>query len=169
MIDCWLGIGANIGNPLKQLQQAATALSILEDSVWIAGSGIYCSPPLGPQDQPDYLNACVHMRTRLAPKKLLKALKQIEKTMGRCSTRRWGERVIDLDILLYGDAIITDTELTIPHPGIEYRAFVIVPLSEITPANFTLPGGRSLAELRNHIDDNQLVQVSPRLEWGITA
>ena len=163
MIDCWIGLGANVGEPLTQLVAAASAMATLPQSHLIATSGVYRSKPMGPQDQPDYLNACAHLKTDLSANALLKALKDIEANMGRVTTRRWGERVIDLDILLFGEQCIAEDNLTVPHKGLEQRAFVIGPLIDITPEHFTLPNGTLLASLWQQCDQQSLQRLQARL------
>ena len=163
MIDCWIGLGANLGEPLAQLTQAANAMAALPQCQLVATSGVYGSKPLGPQDQPDYLNACAHLHTELSAHALLTALKGIEADMGRVTTRRWGERLIDLDILLFGDECINEDALTVPHKGLEQRAFVLGPLMDITPEHFTLPNGTPLARLWQQCDQQSVQRVQHRL------
>lgn len=148
---------------MAQLAHAANALGELPQCQLIATSGVYRSKPLGPQDQPDYLNACAHIQTGLNAHSLLKALKGIETAMGRVATRRWGERVIDLDILLFGDQSIDEDTLTVPHKGLAERAFVLGPLVDITPQQFTLPNGMPLAELWQQCDQQSVQQLRDHL------
>lgn len=145
-IQTYIGLGSNLENPLCQLRQARTSLSELEHSRYIRDSGIFKSPPMGPQDQPDYLNAVVLLETRLPARELLAALQAIENRQGRVREQRWGARTLDLDILIYGDLILDDPDLYIPHLGIADRSFVLYPLQRIDP-ELIVPGVGPLASL----------------------
>lgn len=113
----------------------------------VRASSLYETAPVGRTDQPDFLNAVALLRTSLPPRDLLDALLHVENRMGRVRTLRWGPRVIDLDLLLYGDAQVETPGLTIPHPRLRERAFVLVPLAEIAP-DLRLPGdGKRVLEL----------------------
>lgn len=135
----FIGLGSNLADPEGQVQAAINALRDLPMTEWLASSSLYKSPPMGPQDQPDYINAVVELDTQLNPHELLDCLQQIEQNHGRIRERHWGERTLDLDILLYDDELIADDRLQIPHPGIAQRAFVIYPLAEID-ADIVIPG-----------------------------
>lgn len=126
---CFIGLGSNLGDSRAILQQAVSALSALGD---IRVSGLYASPPMGPQDQPDYLNAVVELITSLSPLALLDELQRIENESGRVRLRRWGERTLDLDLLIYADEKIQNERLTVPHIGICERDFVVLPLLDLT-------------------------------------
>ena len=141
--------------PLEQLKRALNALAQLPQTQLMAVSSFYRSKPLGPQDQPDYLNAAVEISTALSPLALLDELQRIENEQGRVRLRRWGERTLDLDILLYGDEIIQTERLTVPHYDMRNREFVIVPLAEIAP-NLILPNGQKLAELADRFTVHQM-------------
>ena len=146
MAIAYIALGSNLHTPLEQLKRALKALAQLPQTQLMAVSSFYRSKPLGPQDQPDYLNAAVEISTALSPLALLDELQRIENEQGRVRLRRWGERTLDLDILLYGDEIIQTERLTVPHYDMHNREFVIVPLAEIAP-NLILPNGQKLAEL----------------------
>lgn len=146
MITAYIALGSNLATPLEQLKQALKAISALPKTQLLSTSSFYQSKPLGPQDQPDYVNAVAKIETALAPFALLDELQRIENEQGRVRLRRWGERTLDLDILLYGNEIMQSERLTVPHYDMENREFVIVPLAEISP-NLTLPTGKSVAEL----------------------
>ena len=138
-IITYLGIGTNLGDRAGNVR---TALRKLEDLPTIQlgrVSSLYESAPVGVTDQPDFLNLVAAARTSLGPLALLDALLHIENQMGRVRTQRWGPRVIDLDLLLYGGERVSLPELTVPHPRLHERAFVVIPLAEIAPA-LTLPG-----------------------------
>ena len=129
----FLGLGSNQNNPIEQINQAIAELANLPHTTLLAQSSLYHSQPLGPQDQPDFINAVVKLETELSPMGLLKACQALEQHHGRIKTRHWGERTLDIDILLYGDQLINLPELIIPHPEMMYRAFVLQPLAEIAP------------------------------------
>jgi 2-amino-4-hydroxy-6-hydroxymethyldihydropteridine diphosphokinase len=135
----FIGLGSNLADPESQVHAAQKALQTLPETQWVASSSLYKSPPMGPQDQPDYINAVIELETMLSPHNLLDCLQQIEQQQGRVRERHWGERTLDLDLLLYGDKIIADDRLQVPHPGIAQRAFVIYPLAEIA-ADIVIPG-----------------------------
>lgn len=143
MNDIFIGLGSNLGDSVAHLKQARSALDNLPNSQVITVSSLYRSAPIGPQDQADFLNAVVRLESTLEPSALLTALQNIEQQAGRVRLRHWGERTLDLDILLYGDAVIDQTDLHIPHPRLHERAFVLLPLLEIA-ANMHLPDGQPL-------------------------
>lgn len=136
----WVGLGGNLGDPARQVGAALDALAALPKTRLEARSRLYGSRPMGPPDQPDYVNAVARLRTALAPHALLDALQAIEQRAGRQrGATRWGPRTLDLDLLLYGDACRADERLTLPHPGIAERPFVLVPLAELDPG-LSIPG-----------------------------
>ena len=155
-VRCYIGLGANLAQPLAQLQQAVAALRLLPASQLVAVSSFYGSKPMGPQDQPDYVNAVAALDTELPAEALLDALQQIEQQQGRQrKDERWGPRTLDLDILLYGDDIINSERLTVPHYGLKQREFVLYPLAEIAP-NLHLPDGSVLSSLLQQVPLNGL-------------
>ncbi|MDO8953927.1 MAG: 2-amino-4-hydroxy-6-hydroxymethyldihydropteridine diphosphokinase [Gammaproteobacteria bacterium] len=129
----FLGLGSNLNSPIDQINQAITELANLPRTTMLDHSSLHHSKPLGPQDQPDFINAVVKLETELAPMDLLKACQALEQQHGRIKTRHWGERTLDIDILLYGNQLIDLPELTVPHPEMMNRAFVLQPLAEIAP------------------------------------
>jgi dihydroneopterin aldolase/2-amino-4-hydroxy-6-hydroxymethyldihydropteridine diphosphokinase len=132
MTVCYLGVGSNLGNRRKNIAQAMQKISKLKDTRIIKMSKVIQTQPMGgPSNQGKFLNAALKIQTKIPPLKLLQALKKIERDLGRTKTVRYGPRVIDLDILFYGDKIINRKGLIIPHPRIFEREFVIRPLSEI--------------------------------------
>ena len=155
MITAYIALGSNLNTPVEQLHSALKAISQLPDTHLVTTSSFYKSKPLGPQDQPDYLNAAVEISTALSPLALLDELQRIENEQGRVRLRRWGERTLDLDILLYGNEIIQSERLTVPHYDMHNREFVIVPLVEIAP-NLILPNGQKLAELADRFAVHQM-------------
>ena len=126
----YIGLGSNLGDSQYIFQQAIQALSAYGT---VQVSGLYASKPLGPQDQPDFLNAAASLLTTLPPFELLDILQQLEKQAGRIKLRHWGERTLDLDLLLYGNETIHSERLTVPHAGLLQRHFVLLPLLDINP------------------------------------
>ncbi len=160
----FIGLGANLHLPLQQLQTAALALRQLPDTQLIAISSLYGSKPMGPQDQPDYVNAVAQLVTSLSPHQLLDALQQIEQTQGRTrKAERWGPRTLDLDILLFGELQLDDERLTVPHYGMHLREFVLYPLAEIAPT-LELPTHGTLSGLLAKVPLNGLT-VLGRVEF----
>ncbi len=160
----FIGLGANLHQPLQQLQTAALALRQLPDTQLIAISSLYGSKPMGPQDQPDYVNAVAQLVTSLSPHQLLDALQQIEQTQGRTrKAERWGPRTLDLDILLFGELQLNDERLTVPHYGMHLREFVLYPLAEIAPT-LELPTHGTLSGLLAKVPLNGLT-VLGRVEF----
>ena len=142
----YIGLGSNIEQPYLQIKNAITALDGLPDTRVTADSGYYKSRPMGPEDQPDYVNAVVKIETALEAADLLIRCQQIEDQQGRVRSRRWGERCIDLDVLLFADQQIKTDKLTVPHPGITQRDFVYIPLLKLDPA-VAIPGESALKDL----------------------
>lgn len=145
-VTAYIGLGSNLSEPVTQLKTARVAIASLARVEELAFSSFYHSPPMGPQDQPDYVNAVMAITTDLAALDLLHSLQKIEQEQGRVRNRRWGERTLDLDLLLYGDQQINHPELCVPHAGISERAFVLYPLYEIAPA-LVIPSLTSIDKL----------------------
>jgi 2-amino-4-hydroxy-6-hydroxymethyldihydropteridine diphosphokinase len=160
MAMVYLGLGANLDNPLRQLQAAVQAISVHPALKLHRCSSFYASKPMGPQDQPDYVNAVVCVRSDLAPLPLLDTLQGIENEAGRVREQRWGPRTLDIDILLVDDQVIDSPRLQVPHPGITSREFVLHPLCEIAPGA-TLPDGRGLSTLKASLPANGLHKIAP--------
>ncbi len=143
--DAFIGLGSNLDEPVEQLNRAIAALGRIPETRVHIVSSYYQSRPLGPQDQPDYINAVAHVVTGLSAEDLLKHLQQIEHQHGRVRSVHWGPRTLDLDLLLYGDQVINTPNLQVPHPEIHRRGFVLKPLSEIAPeVNITGHGSAQL-------------------------
>lgn len=137
----YVGLGSNQASPLVQIRQALAALGEIPNTLLVRHSSLYASEPMGPQDQPDYVNAVAMLDTSLTPIALLDELQSIENAQGRVrKNQRWGPRTLDLDMLLYGHQEIDLPRLTVPHYGMKERAFVLYPLAEISP-DLVLPGG----------------------------
>ncbi|MDH2997794.1 7,8-dihydro-6-hydroxymethylpterin-pyrophosphokinase [Pasteurellaceae bacterium LFhippo2] len=154
MATVYVALGSNLENPLEQLKQAVVSLKNFAKNFDV--SPFYGSKPLGPQDQPDYVNAVAKFETELSPIELLDKLQSIENEQGRVRLRRWGERTLDLDILLYDNQQIESERLTVPHYDMHNREFVIVPLYDLAP-ELTLPNGMSLENLFQKFKDHQMV------------
>lgn len=146
-VTAYIGIGSNLAHPHAQVLRAVEGLRAIPASRLLAVSPWYGSHPVGgPTGQPDYINGVACLQTRLAPLALLDALQAIEQQQGRERHTRWGARTLDLDLLLYGDDSIDDERLTVPHPRLAERAFVLVPLADLAPG-LQLPNGCSVASL----------------------
>ena len=144
--DVYLGLGANLGARARNL---AAALSLLARSRGLTlrrVSSVYLTSPVGLTDQPDFLNLVAFFHARLSPAELLATALSVERRLGRVRTVRWGPRAVDVDILLIGDLRISDPELTVPHPRLRERQFVLTPLAEIAP-DLELPGGGLVRDL----------------------
>ncbi|MCK9394999.1 MAG: 2-amino-4-hydroxy-6-hydroxymethyldihydropteridine diphosphokinase [Methylobacter sp.] len=147
LVAVYIGLGSNLENPVLQIKSARTAIAAIAGVEELAFSSLYHSAPMGPQDQPDYVNAVMCIATSLSPMELLRCLQYIENNQGRVrKAERWGARTLDLDMLIYGDQIIELPDLTVPHEGIAERAFVLYPLSEIAP-QLPVPGKGNIADL----------------------
>ncbi|MGX5218208.1 2-amino-4-hydroxy-6-hydroxymethyldihydropteridine diphosphokinase [Pseudomonas segetis] len=147
MTRVYIGLGSNLATPQQQLNAALAALARIEQTQLVAQSSFYTSDPLGPADQPRYLNAVAALDTQLSPLQLLDALQAIELEQGReRKDQRWGPRTLDLDILLFGQQRLNEPRLTVPHYHMHARAFVLYPLAELAP-ELQLPDGRSLSTL----------------------
>lgn len=143
----YLGLGSNLAEPLAQLHGALAALAALPQSQLLGRSSFYASDPLGPADQPRYVNAVAALDSELTPLQLLDALQAIELNQGReRKAERWGPRTLDLDILLFGDLMLDEPRLRVPHYHMHARAFVLYPLAELAP-DLRLPDGRALTDL----------------------
>ena len=130
MIVTYIGLGSNLGDSRQILAEAVQKLATLGQ---VKTSHLYQSPPMGPQDQPNYLNAVVQLNTDLAALSLLDRLQAFEQDAGRVRLRHWGERTLDLDLLIYGNEQIQNERLTVPHVGVLERDFVLIPLLDIDP------------------------------------
>lgn len=154
----YIGLGANLDQPQRQLEQALQELARLPNATLVAQSSLYHSKPVGPQDQPDYVNAVAALETDLEPLALLDALQQLEQDHGRIRKRHWGERTLDLDIILIDDCVIDSERLKVPHPFAQQRSFVLYPLAEISP-QLIFPNGVTLQQLLTELD-NDLIRIN---------
>ena len=146
MEHIYIGMGSNLADPAEQLRSAVESLARLPQTELVGVSGFYQSDSLLP-GQPRYTNAVAALDSRLAPLELLDALQAIENGQGRQRLERWGPRTLDLDIVLFGDRLIDEPRLKVPHYHLQERAFVLYPLAELAPADLRLADGRTLADL----------------------
>lgn len=160
----FIGLGSNLAEPIRQIERALTALAGVSDSRLLRRSRLYRSRPLGPQNQPDYLNAVAEMETALSPLVLLDHLQAIERAQGRQRGERWGARTLDLDLLLYGQAQLHHGRLQVPHGGLYARNFVLYPLAELVAEDYRLPTGQPLRDLLQHcsVEGLQVLDESER-------
>jgi len=157
--DVYIGLGSNLNNPCRQIKTAFQALANLTQTRLLQQSSLYTSKPLGPQDQPDYINAVAKITTQLTPQTLLASLQSIEKQQGRVRHNiHWGARSLDLDILLYGHQTIHEKNLQIPHSQMLKRAFVLYPLCEIA-GNLSVKKGKSLYFYRQNLSTDGLQKL----------
>lgn len=151
-MKAWLGLGSNLQGPAAQLQAALDNLAHMDGIELLKVSGFYRTPPWGDEQQDDFVNAVAQIETSLAPVPLLRALQSVENDMGRTrSGRRWGPRVIDIDLLVYGDLQLRTEELELPHPRMHERAFVLVPICDLD-AGLRIPGRGVASELLRKLD-----------------
>jgi 2-amino-4-hydroxy-6-hydroxymethyldihydropteridine diphosphokinase len=149
----YVGIGSNLNDPQARVHEAFGHLQALRSTGWMLRSRLYRTRPMGPQDQPEFVNAAAGLLTQLTARELLAALLGIEKSMGRNRQERWGPRVIDLDLIWMPGEIIDEPGLTVPHPGVSTRNFVLYPLADIAPS-LAIPGHGRVSELLRHAGDD---------------
>jgi 2-amino-4-hydroxy-6-hydroxymethyldihydropteridine diphosphokinase len=160
-VIAYLGLGANLGDPRRQLTEALKRLNGAEELEVTRVSTFYRNPPLGPENQPWYVNAVARVRTRLGPEELLRLLQQVETAMGRVRGERWGARRLDLDLLLYNGEVIFTPDLVVPHPEMHRRGFVLVPLAEIAPQAWHPVMGKSAGGLLSELDPTDRAAMQP--------
>lgn len=159
MNQVYVGLGSNLAQPEQQIKDALRAIASLPSTSVTATSSLYVSRPMGPQDQPSYVNAVLGGQTEMQPVEFLHCLQKIEREHGReRKAERWGPRTLDLDILLFGNQVIDSVELTVPHYGMGEREFVLYPLHEIAP-KLHLPNGTKLSEMLNNCPLNGLEKL----------
>lgn len=154
-VNAYIGLGSNLDNPRAQVEQAFAELADLPHTQLIATSPLYQSVAVGPGNQPDYINAVAHITTTLEPLALLDQLQALEHRHQRVRIEHWGPRTLDLDLLLYADAVIDLPRLQVPHPYLSQRNFVVYPLAAIAPG-LVLPCGTSIASLVEQIPPDGL-------------
>jgi 2-amino-4-hydroxy-6-hydroxymethyldihydropteridine diphosphokinase len=159
-MPAYIGVGSNLQDPERQVRAALALLAELADSRVVALSALYRNPPMGPSDQPDYVNAVAGMLTQQAPDALLASLQALELRLGRVRKAgdRWGPRIIDLDLLVYGSLQRSVPGLNLPHPGIFERNFVLLPLCDIAPA-LEVPGQGVVAALAAGVERTGLQRL----------
>jgi 2-amino-4-hydroxy-6-hydroxymethyldihydropteridine diphosphokinase len=159
-MPAYIGIGSNLDDPVQQVRTAIALLGGLPVSRLVATSPLYSNPPMGPRDQPDYVNAVAGLLTMQEPEALLLQLQALENRLGRVRQAgdRWGPRIIDLDLLVYGGLQRSVPGLNLPHPGIFERNFVLFPLSDIAPA-LHVPGQGIVAAMAARLDKTGLRRV----------
>ncbi|MBU6247050.1 MAG: 2-amino-4-hydroxy-6-hydroxymethyldihydropteridine diphosphokinase [Xanthomonadaceae bacterium] len=158
-VDAYVALGSNLGDSRATLEAAVSALDALPECRLAGVSRTYRTPPWGRLDQPDFLNAVVRLRTTLRPLALLDALMAIERRFGRTRNgERWGPRTLDLDLLHMDGEVLADARLTLPHPRVAERAFVLCPLADLAP-ELELPGQGRVSDLLRRIDAGGCVPV----------
>ena len=163
----YVGLGSNLDDPPTQVRRALDALDALPATRLVAASPYYATAPVGPQNQPDYVNAVARLETSLTPSDLLAALLGIEATQGRCRDgTRWGPRTLDLDLLLHGQTRLNLPGLHLPHPQIRHRAFVLIPLADLAPADLEIPGQGILSDLLRDCPGDRVRPLPVPLESG---
>jgi len=161
-----LGLGTNMGDREQNLQQALKLMTSDGDIGICQVSSIYETAPFGVTDQPDFLNMTVSVQTCLTPQELLHKCLAVEKEMGRIRTRHWGPRIIDIDLLFFHEVRLVSEELTLPHPEILQRAFVVIPLRDIAPT-LPLANGRTATEMAHEFERiaGQEVHRRKKVAW----
>ena len=162
-VVAYISVGSNLNNTYQQVKSAISKLKIADNIYIETISGWYLSDPVGPKNQSRYVNGVIKISTRLSPNQLLKKLHEIEDAHGRIRNVRWGPRTLDLDILLYGSRMMNTKNLTIPHPEMKIRNFVLTPLADIEP-DLVLPDGSILSSL---LENNQLKEIVPILPGDV--
>jgi len=148
MVDVYIGLGSNLDNPEDKIRLARATIAEQAHLTELKFSSLYSSPPMGPQDQPDYVNAVMRVQTDLPALELLRILQKIEHDFGReRKGARWGARTLDLDLLIYGDQQIEHPDLIVPHVGIAERAFVLYPMQEIADDDLFIPAKGCINDL----------------------
>jgi len=160
MVEAALALGANMGDPAANIAEAVRRLAAVPGLTLVAASSLYRTAPWGVTDQPAFLNAALLARTSLAPRGLLANTQAIERAMGREPGLRWGPRPIDIDLLWVGDAVLVNDDLTLPHPGLFERGFVLLPLAEI--AGERVLAGRSIGEAARGFGAGEIAAPPPR-------
>nr|WP_321459527.1 2-amino-4-hydroxy-6-hydroxymethyldihydropteridine diphosphokinase [uncultured Cohaesibacter sp.] len=159
--EVFISLGGNIGDPAITIEDALATLSSRKGVRVLSRSPYYITPPWGKTDQAEFVNACAKLRTSLSPAALLAVCLSVEKSMGRIRNEHWGPRIIDIDLLTYGDAVVDEEDLKIPHPYISERAFVLVPLRDLAP-DFSL-NGVSIDTMLENLDVTGISQLDKNM------
>jgi 2-amino-4-hydroxy-6-hydroxymethyldihydropteridine diphosphokinase len=162
-MKAYVGLGSNLGERETMIRFALDDLARLSHTRVSRVSSLYDTEPVGETEQPNFLNAVALLDTELTARQLLWNLQLVERRLGRVRAKRWGPRVIDLDLLLYGDLVVDEPDLRVPHPELTRRAFVLVPLVELDPGLVHPVSGRTLLQHLSHLDARPLVKKSSRL------
>jgi len=157
-VTAFIALGGNIGDPPAQIRSALRALAALPGTRLVRRSSLYRNPPVGRLDQPEFVNAVAKIETRIGPRDLLDRLLEIERVHGRVRDSPNAPRTLDLDVLLYGDRVVHEPGLAIPHPRMLERAFVLVPLAEIAPET-VVPGRGRVADLVRKVDASGMIKL----------
>ncbi len=164
-MKAFIGLGSNLGDREANIRQALQQLEQLPETTIVRGSSLYDTEPVGLADQPNFLNGVVQIETHLAPRQLLWNLMLIERRLGRVRTQPWGPRVIDLDLLLYGDEVLDEDDLRVPHPLMTQRSFVMVPLVEIEALLVHPETNQTMLSILQRLGADPLVKHGSRL-WN---
>lgn len=167
-VTAYIGLGSNLDEPQRQIDSAIAAIAQLAQTQLIRSAPRYQSTAIGPGPQADYINTVIAVETSLSPMALLGRLQTIEQLHKRERSVRWGPRTLDLDILLYGDTIVQLPTLTVPHPRLKERSFVVYPLHDIAPG-LILPDGTVVAHLLANSNPQGIVQLSAGEHCGSTG
>ena len=158
----YVALGSNLSEPVRQVEAAFEALAVLPDTRLIARSSLWRSRPMGPQDQPDFVNAAAGLLTTAGPREFLSSLQALERRLGKTTPAvHWGARVIDLDLLVFGSLQSEEAGLVLPHPGLHQRNFVLYPLSEIA-AELQVPGLARVCRLRERVSAAGIERLAAR-------
>ncbi len=158
---CFIALGANLGDPVATVKAAIVVLRELPQTQFIAASSLYRTAPVGLKHQPDFINAVVELLAASSAPDLLQSLFAIEERFGRQRSVKNAPRTLDLDLLLYGDAVSDDPQLTLPHPRLHERAFVLAPLAEVAP-QLGIPGRGRVSDLLRLCSDQQIEKLLPQ-------
>jgi 2-amino-4-hydroxy-6-hydroxymethyldihydropteridine diphosphokinase len=156
-VIAFIGIGSNLGDPATMCRVAVDEIASTPGIKLLRCSSFYRTEPMGPQDQPWFVNAVTEIRTSLTPRRLFESLKEIEQRLGRTDGPRWGPRLIDLDLLLYGQEVVQEEDLKVPHPDLHRRAFVLVPLCELASYQIHPAFGVSIRGLMDRLTDQSRI------------
>ena len=157
-LAAYVGIGSNLSDPAAQVERTFADLAAMPGVQLVARSALYRTAPFGPVEQDDFVNAVAGVLTTLAPQQLLDALRHLEVARGRVRSVRWGPRILDLDLLVQGTLTVDTADLTLPHPGIAERNFVLYPLRDIAP-ELHIPGMGQVAALAAKVDPSGITRL----------
>ena len=166
MTSAWIGLGSNLGASLSILADAVDGIRSLDATRLRDVSPAYRTPPWGVTNQPDFFNAVVEVETEQSPRQLLENLLEIEQRLGRRrNDQHWGPRLIDLDLLIYADRQLDEPDLIVPHPHLQERAFVLVPLNDLAP-DLHVPGQGPVSDLLSRLDETERGSLRVMADWN---